>query len=416
MAWDKSLSHIPAEDQARDAATYQKAAKEFYGTVEDLITRFRRYYVFDGHDFQVNVDQLADSSGGGGPAARPHGGTVDGCIFSAKENFMKPVADMIDQDEWIGPAAKTFESNFLKKFDTASLWQRQYARELAIAAAAFQVASSRSRRAIKFVAESCLSALSGGRPMYQGELGFADTSKDLPGKSAAEAVGIIAGVIGLFATGPVGLALGGVGLASGLWGVSKTGSTEPYLQVDHTGSPQGVVRNTETAIKNLEEWIADQDEALSKGLNEDLGAYDSFGSPNLKVPAPGIGAGTYRQLDFYERPGGENQTVISVVKLGRAGAYNLPDAAAQYEQAASNVGRCEVPGSLSQFFPRSVGPFNTAVDRLGDILRDVGESLRRAGDVMLTAARNYEATDADRAEIIRQIEVVPSHRTIAPTK
>jgi hypothetical protein len=416
VAWDKSFSRIPAEDKERDAATYQKAANEFYGTVDDLLTRFRRYYAFDAHDFQVNVDQLASPEGGPQLYNRPTGGTADGCIFSAQDNFMKPVANMIDEDEWTGSAARSFEENFLKKLETASLWQRQYARELAIAAAALQVASGRSKRAIKFVAESCLSALSGGRPMYQGELGFADTTKDLPGKDVADSVGIITGVIGLFASGPIGLAVGVVGLASGLYGVAKTGSTEPYLQVDHGGSPQTTVRWTGDAIKNLEEWIADQDEALAKGLNEDLKSEVAFGSRNLRVPAPGIDAGTYKQLDFYERPGGLNQTVVSVVKLGRAGAYNLPDAADQYDQAASNVENCQIPGSLSQFFPRSISPFNTAVDQLGDILRDTSKSLRRAGDVMLTAARNYEATDEDEAEMIRQIEQVPEYRTIAPTK
>lgn len=420
MAWDKSLTHIPAEDMERHSTEWQKAANEYYGRVDDLLTRFRRFYAFDAHDFSVNVAQLAESGGerGAGEAlvTRPMGGTAIGSIFSAEDNYMTDVANMIQADQWNSPAATAFHERFLKPFEKASQWQSAYVKELAIAAAAFQVASSRSKRAIKFVAESCLSALRGGRPMYQGQLGFADTSKDMPGKDVADAVGVITGIIGLFATGPIALAVGAAGLASGLYGVAKHGGTAPYLQVDHSDSPQSVIRNTEYAIKSLEEWIADQDEAIAKGLNEDLSSSDAFGSPHLKLPPPGVDAGTYKQLDFVDRPGGPNQVVVSVVLLGRAGSHNLPGAAYEYDLAAGKIDACQIPGTMSQFLPRAVSPFNTAVDQLGDILRDTRDSLNRAGDAMLTAARNYEGTDAERAQIIREISEIPPHHTIAPTK
>jgi hypothetical protein len=417
--WDKYLTSIPADDQERNAAEWQKITNEYYGTVDDLLTRFRRYYALDAHDFKVNIAQLADpvrsAQHGDALVNRPLGGTAVGSIFSAEDNYMTDVSNMIQADQWNSPAAKAFQENFLKPFEKASQWQQAYTMELSIAVHALEGVSQRSKRAIKFVAESCLGALQ-GHQKYQGDLGFPDTSKDLPGKDVADGVGILTGVIGLFAAGPVGLVVGGIGLASGLYGAAKNGYTEPHLEVEYRDAPQGIITQTEYAIKNLNEWIADQDEAIGGGLTKDLSSDDAFASPSLKLPPPGINAGTYQKLGFLDAPGGPNHVVVSVVKLGQCGAYNLPGAAYEYDLAAGKIDACQIPGTMSTFFPRSISPFNTSVDQLGDILRDVRDSLERAGDAMLKAARNYETTDSEQSEIISQISAIPPHHSIAPTK
>ncbi|GAA3729381.1 hypothetical protein GCM10022225_08560 [Plantactinospora mayteni] len=393
----------------------QKETNEFFGSVDDLLNRLRRYYVLDAHDFKVNVDQLADASGGGGPNARPIGGTVDGSVFAAEED-VRPVANMINEGLWLGDAATNFEKNFLAPFDRASKCQRFYAREMATAAAAFQVASSRSGRSVTFVAQSCLAALD-GISKSKAELGFADTSKDMPGKAVVEAVGIVLGVIGLFASGGTALIVGAAGLASGLYGVAKHGGTEPNLQIlplEPNSSPMNVIVSAENALKSLEEWIADQDGLLAAGLKADISSAQAFDSPELRVPKPRISAGTYKQLDLIERPGGKNQTVANLVELGKAGTHNLPTAAQQYSLSARYMDGCQVPGSLSTFFPRSIPLFNQAADELADILHETSRSLTDAGDAMVTAMQNYRVTDDERASINAQI--LAAGPTIAPTK
>ncbi|MEV6965055.1 hypothetical protein AB0M47_08045 [Hamadaea sp. NPDC051192] len=411
-SWQKYLTGIP--DKEDHAAEWQKIGTEFFGTVDDLLTRFRRYYAFDSHDFSVNVNQLA-SPKSGALVDRPMGGTAVGSVFSASDNYMAGVSTMIHAEQWNGPSAKAFQKDFLEPFGTASKWQQAYIKELATAAAALQVASSRTKRAIKFVAESCLGALTGDQK-YQGDLGFADTSKDLPGKDVADGLGIITGVAGLFLGGPVGLVIGAVGLVSGLYGAGKQGSTEPHLQVEYRDDPQSVVKQTEYAIKALEEWLLDEDEKLGGALNKDLESPDAFASPFLKLPAPGVTSGTYKELGIRDAPGGDDQVVVSLVQLGRCGAYNLPGAAYEYDAAANQVDACQIPGSMSVFFPRTISPFNSSVDNLVRIMHGIRDGLNRAGDAMLTAARNYEGTDAQQAAVITEISKIAPHHSIAPTK
>ncbi|MGX7674624.1 hypothetical protein [Plantactinospora sp. DSM 117369] len=267
----------------------------------------------------------------------------------------------------------------------------------------------------EFVAESCLAALDGvSKP--KGELGFADTSKDMPGKTMVETVGIITGVIGLFATGGGALILGVVGLGSGLYGVAKHGSTEPELQVlalAPNSSPMNVIVSAENALKSLEEWIADQDGLVATGLREDISSFHDLGS-QMKAPTPGLNAGAYRQLDLLERPGGKNQTVANLVELGKAGTHNLPTAAQQYGLAARYMDDCQVPGSLSTFFPQSIPVFNQVTEKLADILHETRRNLTDAGEAMVTAAKNYQVSDEERAAMNYQI--IAAGPTIAPTK
>ncbi|NUT33572.1 MAG: hypothetical protein HOV79_10905 [Hamadaea sp.] len=416
-SWQRYLTGIPdKEDHAED---WQKITNEFFGTVDDLQTRFRRYYAFDAHDFSVNVSQLASpaapQASGDALVTRPLGGTAVGSIFSADDNYMSDVGSMIHAEQWNGPTAQAFHNNFLKPFERAAQWQQAYVLELATAAAALQLASNRSKRAIKFVAESCLGALK-GENKYQGDLGFADTSRDLPGEDVNDGVGILLGVVGLFITGPVGTVVGIAGLASGIYGAAKVGGTEPYLEVEYRDAPQSVISQTEIAIKNLDEWILDQDEVLASALKQDLDSDDAFASPNLRLPPPGVTTETYKSLGIRDAPGGDNQVVVSIVNLARAGSYNLPGAAYEYDLAANQVDACEIPGVMGTFFPRSIAPFNDSVDRLVGILRNTSDSLTRAGDLMLTAARNYRGTDAEQSAIITEISKIPQHHTIAPTK
>lgn len=404
--YERYLADIP--DKAPNVELWAKDQQEFHGMVEDLLLRFREFYVLDSHDFATNVAQLSTplEEKQRPLVSRPVHGTAFASVFSADANFMRDVAEMIHTEQWNSRAATSFRDNFLKPFETAADWQGAYIRELAVAAQAYRDTVDKTKEGLKFVAESCLGALR-YRPLYQAG------SEDL--RANLGAVSLLTAALALFlpASTPA-LVVGGISLTSGIASVPPP-EKKPYLQVDHSEFPHSIIRNTEYAIKELHEMVLDVDETLARGLAADLDSTDAFASPQLRLPPPGINSDTYGQLDIKDGDGKPpNQVVVSVVQLGRAGVYNLPGAAREYDLALAKINACQIPGGLSRFFPRSIPPFNTACGQLASVLAQTRDDLNEAGEAMLTAARTYQATDEEQAQILREISQIPPHHSTAP--
>lgn len=419
--WQQVVSDVPLEYRQRHAAEWQKITDEFFGSVDDLLTRFREFALLDVHDFGHNVTQLALPGDGKGrtspdqpivgPAPMP--GTAFWSIFSADAYFIDDVREMIHTEQWNSPAAESFRENFLKKFGEAADWQGAYLKELSIAAATYHLSVERAKRAIKFVAESCLSALR-FRTKHPNDLGFTDDSKAAPWATEAGMVSTALTAVGIFLTGGTALIVGVASLASGIYSFAKTAGTAPQLHVETSDYPPKIIHDSELAVGSLREWLFAQDDALAGGLGRDLDDAQAFDSPKLRLDSPGITRDAYKTLDILDRDGKQpNQVVVSVVKLGRAGYYNLPGAAYEYDSAIRTLDECLVHGAMGTFFPKSLPLFNQAAYRLGSCLRETRDALVHAGDAMLTAARCYQGTDEERAEIIRQINQFPSHHSRA---
>ncbi|WP_203907629.1 hypothetical protein [Rhizocola hellebori] len=420
--WEHSISDVPLEYRQRHAAEWNKIANEFFGSVDDLLTRFREFALLDAHDFAKNVEALAlpgdhkTRTGPGQPivGGSPMPGTAFWSIFSADAYFMNDVREMIHAEQWNSKAAEAFRDNFLKNFGEAADWQGAYLKELSIAAASYHLAVNRAKKAILFVAESCLAALK-FHPKLQNDLDFNDDSKAAPWATASGATSTALTAVGLFLSGGAALVVGVASLLSGIYSFAKTSGTKPYLQVDYNDYPPKIISDTEYAIKALREWLFLQDDALADGLGKDLSDDQAFASPKLRLASPGLTPDAYKTLDIRDGDGKPpNQVVASIVLLARAGYYNLPGAAYEYDSAVRTLDACTVPGSMGTFFPKSLPKFNEATRRLGDYLRETGDALTRAGDAMLTAARSYQGTDEERADIISQINQIPPHHSRAP--
>lgn len=195
-AYHRYLADIP--DKEFEPDVWIKDAQEFWGTVDALFNRFRRYYVLDAHDFGPDAATLARP---GDDARMPSAGTVFDNICSGDVNFVRPVRDLIDADEWKGPAATAFRLDFIDPFDTAADWQAAYAKELAICVGTYAEAVKKIKDGAIFVADGCLGALR-GHPIYS----------QTPGtwQDAANLVSLLATVAGLFTGGGVALVLGGI--------------------------------------------------------------------------------------------------------------------------------------------------------------------------------------------------------------
>ena len=229
------------------------------------------------------------------------------------------------------------------------------------------------------------------------------------------ALSIVTAAVALFLpAGPAALGVGGISLISALASLPPP-EKKPYLRVDNNPYPQYILRSAGFAIQDLTEMVLDVDETLARGLNQDLDSADAFASPYLKLEPARVDADTYRNLDIRDGDGKPpNQVVVSVVQLCRAGYVNLPGAAYEYDLALAKVDACQIPGSMSRFFPRSIQPFNTACAQLGGLLRRIRDDLYSAGEAMLTAAKSYQGTDEERAQILGEIQQLTPHHSRAP--
>jgi len=269
----------------------------------------------------------------------------------------------------------------------------------------FRSTADAANKGIKFVARGCLGALN-YHPVYGGDGDW---------RSNLGALSLFAAAVGLFlpASGAA-LLVGGISLASGIASLPPA-DDRPYLRVDDNPFPQGIIRNTEYAIQELRDMVFDMDDTIAAGLDKDLDSTDRFASPNLRLGTATVTANAYSHLDIKDADGQPpNQVVVSIVQLARAGYYNMPGAAYEYNAAMSVLDACHVPHAMTTLFPRSIGKFNAATAQLVGILHDTRDRLNNAGDAMVAAARAYRGTDEETAEIIKGIQDIPSHHSRAP--
>lgn len=405
---------IDDPDQNRHQDFWATEEQKFLGTVDDLIARIREFYVLDQHDFATNVHQLTDPSnvkpklGDSGPLTTyPSPFTAFGNVYSADVNYVRPVLELIHTEQWNSPAATAFHDEFLAPFHQAADWQGAYIRELGLAAELFRSTVETTKKGITFVARGTLAALN-YHQLYEGS--------DSDWRGELGALSLFLAAVGLFLpAGGAALVVGSLSLASGIASVPPA-DKKPYLQVDDNPiGPQGIIRNAEYAIKDLREMVFELDDTISAGLDRDLNDTERFASPNLKVGTATVTPGAYGNLDIRDADGKPpDQVVVSIVQLARAGYYNLPGAAYEYNTAVSTLDACTIPASMSTLFPRSIGKFNEATAQLSGILQDTRDRLNNAGDAMVRAARAYRGTDEENAAIVQGINDIPPHHSTAP--
>jgi len=401
----------PDENRHRDQ--WAKSEQDFLGTVDDLSARIREFYVLDQHDFETNVHQLTRPSdakpklGERGPLVNyPSPFTAFGNIFSADVNYVRPVLELIHTEQWSSPAATAFHDGFLAPFHQAADWQGAYVKELGLAAEMLRSTTEAAKKGITFVARGTLAALN-YHQLYE--------TVDTDWRGELGALSIFLAAVGLFLpAGGAALVVGSMSLASGIASLEPA-DKKPYLQVDDGPYPEGIIRNAEYAVKDLREMVFDLDDIISAGLDRDLNSSDRFASPNLKVGSATVTPDAYGHLDIKDADGKPpDQVVVSIVQLARAGYYNLPGAAYEYNAALSCLDACTVPGSMTTMFPRSIGKFNAATAQLAGIVQDTRDRLNNAGDAMVAAARAYRGTDEENAAIIQGITDIPPHHSNAP--
>lgn len=396
-----AMSEVPGKDL--DPEWFARDHRNYMGSVDDLLNRFREFYVLDQHDFQTNLHLLTRPSeekpklGDSVPLVNcPSPFTVFGKIFFADVNYVRPVLELIYTEQWNSPAATAFHNEFLVPFREAADWQGAYVKELGLAAEMFRSTADAARKGIKTIAQGCLSALNYQQLFLDGDSGdWHDALGALSLFTAAVAL--------LLPASPAAVVVGGISLASGLAGQPPR-DDKPNLLILFDDGPQNILIQTERAISELWGMVFDMDDTIAAGLETDLESTDRFVSPNLRPGTAILTASMYSRLDIKDADGlPPDQVVVSILQLARAGYANMPGAAREYSSAISDLDAGHVPDVMTKLFPRSIGKFNAAVGLLTWILYDTRDRLTRAGEAMVEAARAYRGTDEENAAIIKGI-------------
>jgi hypothetical protein len=372
----------------------------FNDLLNEVLYRFRAFYRLDPLDFTTMLSRLGGTRRGVAPAdGRPT--SVHDRLTHADDQWVSRVEGMIKEGHWDGPAADTFDDDFLQHFHRAVEQQKAYVRELGLVAQSYHDAAAAAGKDLGRIADACIARLKGRH----------DDSEWITDLSV---VSIIAGALSLFP--PIATVAGVVSLGAGITGfVASEGAsgdqTPERLRIDGH-EPRAIIQSTWVAILGIEGLLGDLDDALGRGLNQDLQGSSSFASPGLRLPRPDVAdhPDQFGRMNVGNPPGvplAKSPVVASIVDLYRAGYVNLPGAAYEYDQAAAKLGSCTIAQPLARFFPRSIPLFHEARDVLEGILRNTSDSLAGAGHALVQVATSYHLTDEENAEAMRRIHAIP---------
>jgi hypothetical protein len=364
-----------------------------------LRSRIEAFYGLDPLDYTVMVGKLGGTEhqvarAGGAPTS------VYDRIEYAFGEWVLPVDGLINEQQWTGKAATSFQTRFLKPFHLASRQQQAYALSLAVVAQTCHEAVTTAHRYLLNIADTCIARLNG----ESGGPGQADDVEALSWTS------MISGALSLFP--PLSAIMGTISFTTSVAGYVRGKQDEPPNEapIEGTAAPQ-IIESTHQVVTTVEQGLAELDATLAGLLDQDLDSRTGFASPDLRLERPALADGPHTMetltIDKYDVPMNPD-VVVAVADVYKAGYVNLPGAAGQYTAAAAALDTCVPGGSAAAYFGRSLARFGEARNMLAGILRNTAESLSDAGAALVACATEYQLTDAEQAEYIRRVgELVP---------
>ncbi|MGA5298753.1 hypothetical protein ACPCHT_02425 [Nucisporomicrobium flavum] len=371
---------LSVEEQTRPM---QENFRLFNEQLQELLLKFRGYYALEPH----SVNELQERIGGSvSDVGNGTNSSVHDRLSLAFDPWLLEVMKLVDSDDWSGPAAGAFQSGFLTPFSRMSEIQKACVRELGLTAYGWNKATEAAEKNLREIADACIYRM--GHPS-----GLSNVAVHV-----LSITSLVAG--GLSFVPPVALPAGVVSLSTAVWtymdALNKQFEKKFDFYIEGNTPLQAVVSTTEV-LKEVDRQLAEFDGDLAKALQEDLTGAEGFEHPSIRLPQAESSGGMGR-LDMSSQ-----RMVTSIVRLHRAGSTNLPIIADQYAAAASIIGGCMPPSGVVTFMVQSAAAFDRGVDRLVDVFHNTCDRATVAGEALVQTAKDYDLTDTDRAEAMRQI-------------
>lgn len=407
-----------------------------------LIARFHDYYTLDGPDLHLlsedfldpSVDQVDQKTGW---QFAPGGRSVYSNIASAASIVVNDVGRLIgagwagiDRDQprqWSGEAAEAFRERFLNPFMPAAIVHGVGACELAAGAKALATNVELVKRSVVWICKKLIQNAGGVVDSATGQVVAGTVEYEDPGPAPTEAtvraeedplntsaamVAIAADTVALllavlqpeFAPLEIGLAVLGVG--GGLVAESAGGHLGWFPTFMDGGNVHDWLASGEAALDELNQYIAEADDTIWRGLEEDFGPDGPFGGTLGRLDRTDL-----RASDYDKFTGGSTHTpgieydalVLNYAMLYRAGYLSMHDAAASYGVGTRVCADAQLT-RMDKQFPKAVGRFNDATRTFGTTLTNISQDLKNCGEALMVAAESYHGQDTFDAQQIKSLE------------
>jgi hypothetical protein len=357
----------------------------FNNELQELLTKFRGFYALEPHSVTALQERIGGTPSDVGDGANS---TVHDRLTLAFDPWLLEVLDLVDSDDWHGPAAGTFKSSFLGPFNRMGEIQKACVRELGLTAYGWNKATEAAGKNLHEIADACIYRMD--HPSGLSNVGV----------HVVSITSLITGGLSLVPVPVVSVPAGIVSLSTAVWSYMDTLNKQFEKKFDfyiEGNTPLEAVVSTTEVLKEVDRQLAELDQGLAKALAEDLAGGKGFDHPSIRLPQPGS-SGDMGELDMSRA-----RMVTSIVRLHRAGSTNLPIIADQYAAAASIIGGSLPPSGVVKFMRESAAKFDEGVDILVRVFQETSDRATVAGEALVQTARDYQLTDAERAEAMRQI-------------
>jgi uncharacterized protein YukE len=399
---------VPPSLTPQEAARpLQETWGQLQSDLDTLRVRIERFYNLDPLDFTILVGKL----GGTVHKVAAEGGatSVHDRIGYAYAQWLSPVDGMIGEKQWMGNAATSFQERFLKPFHAASQQQQAYAQILAMTAQVYHDAATVAHRRLLDIADVSIAQLAGGTAATR-------QYTDVEGLSW---VSMVTGGLALFP--PLGMAagtfLGWTSFVTAVTGYLKSKENVPEdPETIADGSATRIIQSALSKVLTIEETLAGTGDETANALGQELDSPTGFASSALRLERPDLanGPGDMSKMTIDKDDTTNNDVVVAVADVYKAGYVNLPGAAGQYAQARAKLASCVPSGATYTYFGRSAQLFAEARDLLVNILGNVGESLTDCGRALVAVATEYQLTDEESAAYLQRVRDLVQPTAVTP--
>ncbi|MEV4280944.1 hypothetical protein [Actinoplanes xinjiangensis] len=367
--------------------------------VESICTKLRGYLAYDALNLTLIAGRLTSRAGAGpGSSIAFDAGTssIVGRLNYASANHLQKVDAMLHADLWKGDAAEAFQEKYLNRLGEANALQAGYSWALALIVQMFHEGLDLLGDDLNKIVDACLAVLP------------AESNWKLDAASNLSYASLAAGAAGLIPFPPLTFPAGAVSFSAGLASTYLAATADPSEPIYPPWPIEGataieILESTWDAIIEVEARMVQIDARISQVINGYLDDPAAFANTKMEVENPSVTSWPRSKIESgAPGPINENPLVISVRDLYQAGYTLLPGFAQEYESAVGICGTARLDSNLSDLYPRAVGDYETARGRLERILADTSATAYKVGAALVTMMSEYELSDAENAELIRQ--------------